>query len=82
VIEPHMTGAAPGDFGSLLAQAGSGLASLDTREETGLATTGTMLEAHENLVRLSPGNLPKFKDVLAFLREDLKRLGADKQETR
>jgi hypothetical protein len=32
-----------------------------------------MLEAHENLVRLSPENLPKFKDVLAFLREDLKR---------
>ena len=33
----------------------------------------TILEAHENLVELSPENLPKFKDVLTFIREDLKK---------
>ena len=36
-----------------------------------------MLEAHENLVALSPENLPKFKDVLTFLREDLKNLNSN-----
>lgn len=32
-----------------------------------------MLEAHENLVRASQDNIARFKDVIAFLREDLKR---------
>jgi hypothetical protein len=31
------------------------------------------LEAHENLVQVSPENLPRFKDVLTFLREDIKK---------
>ena len=35
--------------------------------------TETMLEAHEDLVRASPDNLSKFKDVLQFLREDLRK---------
>jgi hypothetical protein len=38
-------------------------------------TAETMLEAHEDLVRVSPENLPKFKDVLTFLREDLEQEG-------
>lgn len=32
-----------------------------------------MVEAHEDLVRVSDANAAKFKDVLAFLREDLRR---------
>ena len=32
-----------------------------------------MYDAHETLTRLDPQNLQRFKDVLAFLREDLKR---------
>ena len=35
-------------------------------------TAETMLEAHEELIRLLPENLPKFKDVIAYLKEDLK----------
>lgn len=31
----------------------------------------TMLSAHETLVTVSADNLPKFKDVLAYLKEDL-----------
>jgi len=31
----------------------------------------TILEAHENLMRFDPRNVPKFKDVVEFLREDL-----------
>ncbi len=32
-----------------------------------------MYDAHETLTRVDPKNLQRFKDVLAFLREDLKR---------
>ena len=31
----------------------------------------TILEAHENLIGFDPRNVPKFKDVVEFLREDL-----------
>ncbi len=32
-----------------------------------------MYDAHETLTRVAPENLQRFKDVLSFLREDLKR---------
>ena len=35
-------------------------------------TKKTMTEAHMNLVQINSKNLPRFKDVLTFLREDLK----------
>lgn len=47
---------------------------LDTMSDKRL-TTETMLAAHETLVDIDPANLPKFKDVLAYLREDLKAQG-------
>jgi hypothetical protein len=31
----------------------------------------TILEAHENLMEFDPRNIPKFKDVVEFLREDM-----------
>lgn len=34
--------------------------------------TAAMVDAHEALVELAPENIVKFKDVLSFLREDLK----------
>ena len=33
----------------------------------------TILEAHENLMEFDPRNVPKFKDVVEFLREDLRQ---------
>ncbi len=33
-----------------------------------------MYDAHETLARVDPENLQRFKDVLAFLRQDLQRL--------
>lgn len=33
-----------------------------------------MLEAHEALGEINPDNIPRFKDVVSFLREDLDRL--------
>ena len=35
--------------------------------------TTTMIDSHETLVQVAPENLPKFKDVLAFLKEDQQR---------
>jgi anti-sigma B factor antagonist len=34
----------------------------------------TSLEAHQTLMAIDPANIPKFKDVVAFLKEDLARL--------
>ncbi len=34
-------------------------------------TAQTMLEAHEDLIEISTDNLPKFKDVITYLKEDL-----------
>lgn len=40
----------------------------------------TMIDAHEDLVRLSPENQSRFKDVLAYLKEDLQRSGGASDE--
>lgn len=72
VIVPFMAGDTPPDLAGLLAGDAS-LAALEDRERSTRETAEMMVEAHQNLIELSPQNLPKFKDVLAFLREDLKR---------
>jgi len=38
--------------------------------------TQTMIAAHETLIEAAPDNMVKFKDVLAYLKEDLSRVGA------
>jgi anti-sigma B factor antagonist len=43
-----------------------------TRAEAG----PTILEAHVNLMEFDPRNVPKFKDVVEFLREDLGQAAA------
>lgn len=72
IIQPQMVGTMSEKMQKVLAVS-SKLLALENPEENQVATTETMLEAHENLVQLSPENLPKFKDVLTFLRDDLKR---------
>jgi anti-sigma B factor antagonist len=37
------------------------------------------LEAHQILMDINPGNVPKFKDVAQFLAEDIKRLNSASQ---
>jgi anti-anti-sigma factor len=34
----------------------------------------TMLEAHETLMEVDADNIPKFKDVVEFLKEDIRKL--------
>jgi anti-anti-sigma regulatory factor len=36
-------------------------------------TVQTMLDAHQDLVNLVPDNMPQFKDVLIFLRDEVNR---------
>jgi len=36
----------------------------------------TCLEAHQTLMNINPGNVPKFKEIARFLAEDLKKLQA------
>jgi anti-sigma B factor antagonist len=79
VIEPHMTGSTPPEVAAMLPQ-GQDLAALENKERDMRSTTETMLEAHQNLVRIAPENLPKFKDVLTFLREDLKKSEPEHRE--
>jgi anti-anti-sigma regulatory factor len=40
-------------------------------EEDRTARAQTMLEAHEALIKTAPENLPKFKDVIRYLEEEL-----------
>jgi anti-sigma B factor antagonist len=42
--------------------------------------TEAMIEAHETLIDVAPENIVKFKDVLSFLREDLKGVSGKKGE--
>jgi len=54
-------------------------ASFEAVEPTGEATSKaevsrTCLEAHQLLMAINPANVDKFKDVTAFLAEDVKRL--------
>lgn len=56
------------------------LKQLETKEPGRLEAAEVMLEAHQELVDLSPENLPKFKDVLTFIREDLDQLRKEEQD--
>jgi len=40
-------------------------------KEDRTARAQTMLEAHEALIKTAPENLPKFKDVIQYLEEEL-----------
>jgi anti-sigma B factor antagonist len=51
-------------------------AALCSTEHTRAEMAETSLEAHQNLMALSPENAAKFKDVAQFLAEDLERLKA------
>jgi anti-anti-sigma regulatory factor len=51
-----------------------GMAPAPTSEPTREQVTRACLEAHQTLMAINPENVARFKDVAAFLAEDLKRL--------
>jgi anti-sigma B factor antagonist len=79
VVQAYEPGQTP-DALKGVAALSEGLSALQGGAENRLDTTRTMIEAHENLVDLSPENLPRFKDVLTYLREDLNRKGEGNRE--
>ncbi|MCO5062554.1 MAG: STAS domain-containing protein [Kiritimatiellae bacterium] len=72
LAKAYEIGATPDTLKGIAAISDS-LRALETPDADQTATTRLMIEAHENLVSLSPENLPRFKDVLTYLREDLDR---------
>jgi anti-sigma B factor antagonist len=42
-------------------------------QDDGTEVTRTCLEAHETLMKVNPGNVPRFKDVAEYLAEDLRK---------
>ena len=49
-------------------------ATSDSQEMGKVERAKTMLEAHETLIEVDSNNKPKFKDVIEYLKEDVKRL--------
>jgi len=64
--------------GPLLGPAGTQTAVLAPPDASREEITRACLEAHQTLMKINPGNIPRFKDVAQFLAEDLKKLGAAK----
>lgn len=78
LVEPFMQEMAPSDLTTLFTLDEEALEPIHEPAENRKETTELMLEAHTTLVEISAENQPKFKDVLAFLKEDLER--AEKEE--
>jgi len=76
LVETSMAGATPPEFEKVLAP-NRELQPLASDESSRRETAEMMLEAHEHLVEVSPENLPRFRDVLTFLREDIKKAEAE-----
>ncbi len=53
---------------------------LTSEQASRAEVTRTCLEAHRTLMNINPQNVCKFKDVAAFLAEDLKRLEANEKK--
>lgn len=79
LVIPCMAGSTPEEFKSLLEDADP-MKAVESGDESRREMAEMMLEAHEHLVELNPENLPRFKDVLTFLREDVKKTGGDDRE--
>lgn len=75
VVETHMIDETPSELKPFTRQPDHALDEVETQSDR-QTNAETALKAHEDLVRLSADNLPKFKDVIEFLREDVKQESA------
>jgi len=76
-VKVYATGASPAELTDLF-KSMDALQALPEDDGDRRHTAEMMLEAHENLVQLTEENLPRFKDVLTFLQEDVNK---EKQES-
>jgi anti-sigma B factor antagonist len=72
IIETYAEGSVSEDLKKCLADVVD-MSVLDGSTTDRKLTLETMLTAHEDLVKISPDNLPKFKNVMAYLSADLKQ---------
>ena len=73
LLRTYATGSLPGGADNL-APLIKNLQPVETAPLGSRDMAALMYDAHETLTHVDPENLQRFKDVLAFLREDLKRL--------
>lgn len=71
LVETFMQGGTPAEFATMLDRNSRPMDVLKHDPGSRRETAEMMLEAHENLVEVSNENLPRFRDVLTFLREDI-----------
>lgn len=78
LIQAFETGRTPAEYQALLSgrAAREQLAAGDAHD---VETVKTMLDAHQSLVDLVPENLPQFKDVLLYLRDEVSRKTGEQQ---
>ncbi len=73
ITKAYREGDEPEDIRSLFDGSRNGYRILAQNSENEQDATKTILDAHEALVDISPDNVSKFRDVIDFLREDLKK---------
>jgi anti-sigma B factor antagonist len=73
IVHSYPIGSMPEHVGELSALV-DGLRPVTAAPQESREMAAMMYDAHETLSRVDPGNVQRFKDVLAFLREDLRRL--------
>jgi len=78
LISAYEAGAAPEEYAGAL-QGRAPREKLEDGTCHDVETVRTMLDAHQHLVDLVPENLPQFKDVLQFLREEVQRKSTERQ---
>lgn len=72
IVQAYETGITPEPYQALLTQSQQ-MVALEAGPEDRQTAARNILQAHEDLCAVDPRNLPRFKDVLAFLREDVKK---------
>ncbi len=73
ILKVYPAGTLPDGLGDLTPLAHN-LQPIMTEAASERELAALMYDAHETLTKVAPENLQRFKDVLAFLREDLQRL--------
>ncbi|HMP90472.1 MAG TPA: STAS domain-containing protein [Kiritimatiellia bacterium] len=81
LISAYEAGQTPEDYENILhaKRPSDQLDAASCRDEQ---TMRTMLDAHQNLVDLVPENMPQFRDVLVYLREELNKKTGEEQGAR
>lgn len=78
ITTTYLAGDEPDDIASLFSESEESYRVLaQHKEENEQDAAKTVLDAHEALVDISDNNITKFRDVIDFLREDLKKNSDD-----